>query len=266
MKSKVYLGIGFMVLVLVAGGWLYSRSSLFRVSEIIVKSEDPEIDKKAQEKLIMILGRSLFSVPMGEIKKSLEEIPRIKDITVTRVWPNTIGLHLELKPSLFKIFRGLEFVSVDYSGEIIEKVIEGEKLVEVKGIWDPVHSKWSVSDAKRKEIVKFLLEQTQDEQSKIRVFDANFIEWNSKKGLLVMWGDTQIEINLGFEHFDESWKRVNLVWDELKKRLVAIEAVDATYQNRVVARKRRELQNSEYRLNLEELVRRGVNSSSPEAR
>ena len=92
------------------------------------------------------------------------------------------------------------------------------------------------------------------------------LEWNPQTGLSVFWNDPTIEIVLGFDHFDEAWERVKRVWSEIKDRKMNVEFLDATYQNRVVARTRRELQNSEYRINLDELVRRGEVQTPPAAR
>jgi cell division septal protein FtsQ len=278
MKKKnnaALLGLLFLGLIFVAGGWLYSRTALFRLSDLVISVDDADIEKSVKQKMISYLGRSLFSVSLIEVEAELKEISRIEKISLTRVWPQTLKITLSLKKAFLKVRDGTDYYSVDIRGDLIEKVAGLEKtemlnasmgLIEITGAWNGFHKKWLMSADQKKEILTFVKNRYSEDESPIDFLMTHTLDWNPQQGLRVFWGDPEVEIILGFDQFEKAWSRVKIVWQQIKDRRLSVEFLDATYQNRVVARTRRELQNSEYRLNLEELVRRGEDKTLPATR
>ena len=239
---------------------------MFRMSEISIVTEDSDVEKKVKEKLITYLGRSLFSVSAQQISKDLSEIGRIKNISLTRVWPQTLRIQIELKTPYSKIKRDNQFYSLDLDGEFIEPLNQDVALLELKGFYNSENGRWVLNPVQKKEFFEFLSKRLKEDDSQVDFTSTHFVEWNNLEGLKLSWGEPTLEIVLGNDQFEQAWGRAKKAIVYIKKQKLNIENLDATYQNRVVARTRRELQNSEYRLNLEELVRRTENSSSPSAR
>jgi cell division septal protein FtsQ len=260
------LAIAFFLSVILMGGWLYSRTTLFRVSEISVVTDDSEIQRSSQERLVSLLGQSLFSISISEIQNRLSDLKRIHEVSITRVWPQSLKIYLKLKKSFAKAKRGAHYWSLDEQGNFIEKISASVGLLELRGFLNEDHQKWNLSDLQKEKFFAFLRSRAKDESVPLQFNEAHFVEWSKTHGLVYHWSENSLEVLLGFDYFEESWSRFLRVWPEVKSRLSQIESIDATYQNRVIARTRRELQNSEYRLNLEELVRRGEREELPKTR
>ena len=249
-------------------GVLFSRASVFRVSNLEIEVEDGRIRELVTKKLISHLGGSLLSVPVSNVERELLKIPKVKNVRIMRRWPNALGIKVELKQAIGKFKSKTGIYLVDEQGLVLEK-LEGESghpwLV---GFYDPASGNPKLSEVQLKGVLGWVFGlQNQKSLSPIEITQIDQIEWVPGSGLSFQLGpDLDLKIDLGFENWDSAWGRVLGLWSKDNFKPSLYDVLDASYSNRIVAKKRRELPKAPNELNLEELVRRGEVQVSPEAR
>jgi len=71
-------------------------------------------------------GRSVLRVPLGERRRSLEEIPWIEQATVERILPNRIRVQVFERAPVAFLRLGSELALVDAHGVILDRPLEGD--------------------------------------------------------------------------------------------------------------------------------------------
>lgn len=244
-RSLLLIGGGVAVLT-AASGWLYSRQSLFRLSEIRVQAEDTELAAQAQKKLMDRLGKSLFVISFSGIEEDLAKIPAIRKVNIRRRWPSTLVISLEIKDPVAMTFYEGKLWGLDSQGNLIDVLHRPRSL--------PLIKFQSKDFETRKEVFSWLDRQRHRESSGALDFSRiDELMWTPDRGLIVKSFESEIEVELGFRGFDAAWERAEQAVVALRSRDIRANYLDATYRHRVVASR---LQNFQNGLNLKGLVHR----------
>lgn len=243
--KKTPLAIGLLSIALIAMliGWLSSRNSLFMLSEIVVKSESPEVEKNLQGELIALLGRRLTSLSLGQVEAILQKNPRVKRAVFHKRWPSTLEVAVEERKPVAMAFKSQHLWWVDENGEAFAAAEESSPYVLIKSF-----NKIQAS-AEVQEIAAWLAKN-----KKLDWIDE--VEWIPERGLVARNVGEQIEAELGYRDFAAAWKRADYALKFLSEKKIRVKLVDASDQHRVIARLQGGLRNFENGLNLKELVRR----------
>lgn len=233
-----------------AAGWLYSRQSLFRLSEIIVESESPELRTQIRTGLLGELGRSLFSLSLPQIEREVRAFPEAGSVRVRRQWPNTILVEVTEKQALAMEFRPEGLVTLDAAGASIKKLSRARGLPVLRG--------FDQGQPQRQEALLWLSQlQVQEDQPEGLLFEhIDEVVWDAAAGLKVACSVLGLQVELGFEGFAQAWVRANKAQRAFRERGIVPAFLDASYARSVIGKSQSELQNSQIDLNLEELGHR----------
>ena len=248
-----------MALLALPAGWLYSRNSLFRLSNIIVNSEDSDFSKRVQENLLAHLGRNQMVVSLSDLEKQVRSFPAIENVGIRRHWPDTVVIDVQLRTPIALIFHEQKIWQVDAEGEFISMLSAplGLPLLKNFKLESAGKSRKAVQH-ERREVFNWLSKIKNESTAGSLFRSIDELEWNETSGLIVRGQDLGTEIELGFHDYEAGWRRGLKVLEHLKAKNLPVAQLDASYPNRVIARKVRDLQNFQNGLNLEELVRRKV--------
>jgi cell division septal protein FtsQ len=99
-KSRAFLGLATIILVL-SGAYIFAcHSSLFLVSEITIRGNDRIPADEITEKLKACLDENILRLDLDEVKSKLKEDVRIRKLKVERRLPGCILVEVEEKAPL----------------------------------------------------------------------------------------------------------------------------------------------------------------------
>ncbi|MBS1982997.1 MAG: FtsQ-type POTRA domain-containing protein [Bdellovibrionales bacterium] len=240
-------GPGALVVAL-AVGWASTRNLLFRLSDVTVRTEDPELRTTIQRKLMPYLGKSLFGLSLADIEVSLRTLPTVKSLSLMRRWPSELVIAVETKRPVAISFRGRKLWTLSSDGTFIDVLTRPLALPLLKSLpQDP---------ATIAELFQWLNDVRGVDTRSLDFGAVDEVIWTSERGLTLRSYAADLEIELGFHDFAAAWSRADRALSVLHARGVAANHLDATYRHRVVVRGRPPLRNFQNGLNSKELVRR----------
>jgi cell division septal protein FtsQ len=168
----------------------------------------------------------------------LSNIQEIESVSLKRRWPSTIVVELTKKRAVaFEIEKDGYFLLDEHGLRFKEVAERPEALPELRN---------TLEKSRRASALSWLSQS----QAPIRA-----LEWDLELGLRVESLDGTL-VELGFESFSTSWQKAERALQYIHGKQMKARALDATYNNRVVARGLAKLQNPENDLNLKEMVHR----------
>jgi|GEM_PF-1401716 len=242
------LRLGVLLLAALLVGWTFTRGSLFRVSRIEVSTEDEALAKSVRERFVGLFGRGLFSVSLQSFDKDIRSFPRIRKVSLRRIWPSTIQVRLELRPVAAIEFRQGRLWTVDDEGMPIETLVSPVAAPLLRGLGDDLET--------RKQVCGWLAHLSGFEGNHLDALNIDEVEWKKDRGLVVHLSELDLEVELGFEDFQEALSRADLAMGVLRSRPYRANFLDASSVRRVVARGAPSLQNPESSLTFREKSRR----------
>lgn len=242
-KKSAFLGVGLVVVTALLFGWLYSRNSLFILSNIVVEADSEELKRSLEARLVSFLGRRLTSLSMKEVEEVLKKNPRVKKASFQKRWPSTLEVYIEKHQAVAAAFVEKRLWWLNEEGVAFTPAEEALPLVLLRSYeGSPPTVPWAAVCAwLRKSGSPSWIDE---------------LEWKNGRGLVARNLESSVEVDLGFTAFEEAWKRADFALRYFKKRAAPIASLDATYQHRVVVRMQGGLRNFDFGLNLKELVRR----------
>lgn len=98
-KNKVIWLVSLAILFFVSIVWIWSwlnKPDVLPVRSIKVQGNFVHIDKQNLQNIILpFMNKGLIGVDISGLKSQLQQIPWVYSVTVWRVWPDTIKVHLE---------------------------------------------------------------------------------------------------------------------------------------------------------------------------
>jgi len=233
-----------VVLVVTMVGWLSTRSTMFRLSSVVVRSTDVELASAVEKHLARYLSQSMLALSLSDIELDVKKDLRIFDVRLRKRWPSTLLVILELRKALF---RGVGGELYDQFGQAYK--VPSSDLLKVPELRN------SVPMPERELLARWLDEM---QSSKFEDFQRlSTLSWSSERGLVVRTDHKDIDILLGFDHFEHSWARAASILSVVSNEGSAdLRSIDASYNQRAILGYATKLQNSPNGLNLKEIVRR----------
>jgi cell division septal protein FtsQ len=247
-RSSIFVLIALLGVLGVAGGWLYSRNSLFRLAEVQVESERADLDAEIRRRLAGILGRSLFTLSLRQLESELAALPAVESVSLHRRWPSTLLIRVREREAVGMAFRNGKLWTYDASGEPIEALRRPLATPLVRGVVP--------GTPQAKDIYAWLARARKSEPGLVDLNEMDEAEWVNDRGLIVRFLARNLEVEMGFAGFDEAWRRFERALAAVRERQIEATYFDATYRHRVVVRGRSVLQNPSHSLDLKGLVRR----------
>lgn len=132
------LSITVVVLLLVFGFVLFSP--VLQVREIQVERKSPRLDvEQVQEALVPVFNKHLVFLPKFEVIALLENaLPDIEDVSVTKVFPSTLRVSIELDPIVarLRILEPDEQNALTYSGATVDFLTDEGVYVATTSVQD----------------------------------------------------------------------------------------------------------------------------------
>lgn len=254
---RVALGLGVVLGLCAAAGWLYSRQSVFRLSEITVESGDAALRTEIRNRLLSHLGSGLFALSLRDLEREISVVPSVSGATIYRRWPAEIVIRPRLKRPVAMTFVGKELWTLDENGERIEVLRKPENLLLAR--------RMPADAAVRSEIFSWIASSLSTEGLSLEAAQFDEIEWISDRGLVLRSLEPELEVELGFGNYAAAWSRLARAHGILTARGVRVLRLDASYPHRVVAEPVNNLRIFQNGLDLKRLGRR-AGGESPEAR
>jgi cell division septal protein FtsQ len=244
--------------LLLSLGFVYSRNSLFRLSDITVECDDVEVGDWVKRRLVGQLGVSLFSVPLAAMERELMQLQRIDRVTLYRRWPSSVLIRVEVRRPVAVSFHNGRLWAVDNRGVLIHEVVQPLDRPLLSGFESMADDKLKaqrLEDLPGK-VFAWLDSLEQRDNQVLDRSDFDEFAFDRVRGLIAKSFEKKMVVELGSDSFSKAWRSAEKSVNFLRSQGINASHLDATYANRVVVKTRPRLQNSEYRLNLEELVRR----------
>ncbi len=234
--------VGVGVFASALAGFLYSRNSIFMLSDIQVLNASDDLNQEVHRKLLTHLGKRLTHLSLSEIEASVQGVARVKTVLIHKKWPSSLQVLLEERRAVALAFNQRKLWRVDAEARWIDPLLQPEAL--------PLIRNFRPGDTAMTALCQWLGAGASARS------EIESVEWKVDRGLVVQNESQNIVVELGFAHFAEAWQRFEATRAYLESKNIRPLFFDAAYDRRVVVRLSARLQNFDNELNLKELVRR----------
>lgn len=222
-------------------GFLSSRNSLFRLSEFQILQADKSLETQVNQQLLPYLGQRLTTLSLTDIERRLQEIPRVRRVSIRKKWPSSLQVVVEEKKAVALSFIRKKLWRLDEYAQPIDVLRAAQAL--------PLIKNYRRDDPDIARVCEWLAQQPLN-------LSLESLEWRADRGLVVENWSQNFVAELGFDGFQDAWQRVEAARSYLASKNLPPKFLDASYGHRVVVRLNEKLQNFENELNLKELVQR----------
>jgi cell division protein FtsQ len=223
------------------GHWVYVHlleDPFFRMREIEVKG----CRRIAQETILALTQvkgmPNLFSINLKEVAKSLESHPWIDHVGVRKVFPNKILVQIEERKPI-AILQLEELYYIDTQGIIFSPV--GDRDEHDYPLLTGLTRQFLERDpAKAKSLMMKGLELLRIAEKEKGFFlqEISEIQMEKNFGIKCFTRTEGVEVEMGWDQFEEKFKRLSLIWLDLKKRGFSAALIDCSDLQRMVVRRR----------------------------
>ncbi len=187
----------------------------------------------------VVKGANLLHLPIKEVRKRLLEHPNIKDATVLRIMPNVLRIEVKEREPLAQISIGKNYL-VDAEGYVLTwndkfgqtdwPLIEGLDL-KSKVVDNKIQSE-ALAD-----VLQILLSMRGSILMKL--LDIKKVQVDLPAGYRFLSGDVAIKMRPGLtpEEISDKFKKLAAVWEDLRKKGIAVDSVDLRFNDIVVTPK-----------------------------
>ena len=156
-RKRIMIAI-FVILGLLAGLFLFLKSSYFDIKEIKVEGMNYYSDSEIISMSGAETGRNiLFDSEKVEIIEALEGNPYFKEVKVKRKLPSTLLIQVDERPQTAAIIFGGSFVVIDDEGVVLRKTDVDPKLTLLNGLTISKMTVGETVEAEEKEILSMTL-------------------------------------------------------------------------------------------------------------
>lgn len=135
-KRLIKKSIFIVILLLIAGGLIVTKSNVFLIKDIKINGENLVTKDLIDEKLQSIKGENIFFIKSSEVEKTLKSDPYVNSISLKRHFPSTLEVNVKEKNIGYYVKYGNEYDVISSDLVLIEKVdkLKGNGLIELKGL------------------------------------------------------------------------------------------------------------------------------------
>jgi len=228
---SVFLFVGHRVYVHLLG------DPFFRVREVEIEGYR-KISKDTLLSLVTIDGMSnLFTIRLGEVAKRLESHPWIDHVTVRKVFPNKISIHIEERKPI-AILQLEELYYIDHKGVIFSRVGDRDEynFPFLTGLTRGILEK-DPAEANRLITKAIELLRIADREKVSPLEEISEVHMEKTFGLHCFAQTEGLEVRLGWDRFGEKLKRLSLIWSDLQKRRWSAASIDCSDSKRMVVKR-----------------------------
>ena len=226
-KSRAFLGLAAVILVL-SGAYIFAcHSSCFLVSEIKTRGNDRIPAEEITEKLNACLDENIFRLDLDEVESKLKEDIRIRDLRVERRLPGCILVEVEEKvpllwvnlPSRGSHRKNLGLYGLSIDREIIPlsrndlsedlPIVSGIKIKKRESKSNPIpepYRRWPNPKAQR--ALEFYGCVTEIDPASSEIIAEIHVDDQLCVTLHLLPG---IKVMMGHDDFERKWRRVKTV-------------------------------------------------------
>ena len=157
-KKKRYLLKFFIFCLVVSGGITFMFSDYFKVEKILIEGN---VNYTAEEILALSgakPGKNLFKVDKGKIVDNLLKDSYLETAKVVRKPPNTIVIKVVERKEMAVIPYGKEFIIIDNSGYVLNRVEEEPQLTQLLGLNIKTMDRGQIIQVKEEEMLRDTLD------------------------------------------------------------------------------------------------------------
>lgn len=157
-KKKRYLLKFFIFCLVVSGGITFMFSDYFKVEKILIEGN---VNYTAEEILALSgakPGKNLFKVDKGKIVDNLLKDSYLETAKVVRKPPNTIVIKVVERKEMAAIPYGEEFIIIDNSGYVLNRVEEEPQLTQLLGLNIKTMDRGQIIQVKKEEMLRDTLD------------------------------------------------------------------------------------------------------------
>ena len=250
------LAVGALTLLVGLAGWLYSRESLFRLSDVQVESKDAYLAKEVQKRWVGLLGRPLFSISLEELERQTKAQFNVEHIVVKRKWPSTLSIQITEKDAFALRLKKGRLWMVDRNCEDISIMMTARALPLLQ---EPQQGSRKVRpDADS--LCEVISEIESFENPQLKWENIDEIYFQEDRGWSLRSYEKELEIVLGHKNLFAGWQKAAIALAHLSEKGIRPKFLEASHAKRVVFKMEAtfssKLQNLKDELNLNELLRR----------
>lgn len=243
-KSLKYLVLTMTVASFAAAAYLFFGDQtvfILKKAEVVVEGNTWHSDvlagyqKKSEVRFLAHQGKNLWQVPLAKIEADLRAQAETESVVVERQWPDTVRVHVRLKPIILVYFDGKRTVlPISADGSILS-AIPFAKAPDVPFVTQK--NLLLQPETLRALIAQFLTIPQEGLISKLEIAEVG---WEDGKGLLVEMGDgSEGQILLGLQDVSAKCRRVANVLKYLESQNQKWRVIDASFAKKVLVRLRK---------------------------
>jgi cell division protein FtsQ len=176
------------------------------------------------------LGRSIYLLPVGGRRATLRTVDWVKDVTVTRLWPNRVMVQVvERKPVAFIALAGSRYGLIDEDGVILPPATDRFHLPVLRGL------QARIPLAERRERVQRMLRLLRalgDHAEKIAEVDV--IDREDIK-LTQPYEGRLVTLHLGDQNFAVRYQNFLNHYTEIREKMPGANSLDLRLEDRITA-------------------------------
>jgi cell division protein FtsQ len=253
-RRLIYFAVA-LVLGTGASLTLFHRIGLFEISDIPIEfvtasgetsgSRGAMINEaRLKERLDAVVqsvkGRRIWDVDLAGLRASLAHDEWVKDVLISRTFPNEIRVRVRAKvAALVLLSKHEEFIPVTADGQLLSPLPPGV-LPDVPLLRGDVFGGAggsSESRLRREHAVQFAL--ALNDRGLLSYHNISEINWTANDGYVLTLIQPKVEVKLGDEHVDIRAMRVSQVLNYLAVNNLKGRVIDASFSKKVLVRLRK---------------------------
>lgn len=232
------LGVTLVAFALLLTRDILLQSRKFSVTDLQIHGlrfvpESQVLQKLAESKKE---GKSLLALDLGRLRKSIELLPWVKEVTVQRTLPGKLDIYIQERVPIAyaKIDQGT--LLVDDDGILLEKnpeILSHFDFPVIVGFEVAFDVDTLAQNKKRISLYRALIQSLNDNGAGLSRDVSEIYLQDPDDASVILNGDTVL-VHLGTENFQERVRRYLAMSHDLKRKYPLLDSVDLRYQGQVI--------------------------------
>lgn len=218
------------------GIWLADRVHLFTVQDVLLNSELSKHQRNDVDQILLkFKGQRLWQISNQEIFASIQALPWVEQVEVSKTFPTTLQVSIKPKQVLaILVSRKGQMIPVSFMGELLPAtesrelpdvpVLKGEAFLQQPDL--------------RRDVVELINSlPIEGKFSRKTLLELSFEE---KHGIVATLAESGSPVWLGTSNLSAKATRVSRVLEYMKGNSLESRVIDATYDKKVLVRLRKD--------------------------
>lgn len=133
-QKRQYLVILVIILALIVGIVYFMTSDFFNVKKVQVTGGEHIVEENKAGVRKLVLGKSIFRVPTGNIKSILSRNPWVKEVKISKDYPDRVVININERKPVAVLSDGISYYTVSGDGHVLEISEKPSQLVQIMDI------------------------------------------------------------------------------------------------------------------------------------